>query len=451
MPRGTRTNAPDDGYRPWKGREGPWLTTDDMKLEAAKRDGAFLSPHYRYAPALLRWRCKSGHLFERIGTEVRGGQWCTVCSPRQPRLTIADMRKIARERGGDCLSEKYNARPKKLEWRCAKGHAWRAAGVTVRQGSWCPHCAGRARKTIDDVRRIARKRGGDCLSKEYRPAPARLLFVCARGHRWRTAATLVCWKGAWCALCGANRLRIEDLQALAVSRGGECLSKVYRAGQSLRWRCAVGHEWRADPVVVKFGTWCPRCHGMHKTIRDMQELARTRGGTCMSATYAGAFTKLRWQCEKRHIWDATPTSVGAGRWCPRCGGKASYTIDQIREIASLRGGRCLERSVTGVRTPMRWRCNAGHEWKAPIMYIVAGQWCPLCNTPEARRRHAVTAALHHGGTCDVEAYRTIDSVLTWTCRRGHQWPMTARDVFKGDWCARCPSRPARWEKRPATR
>jgi len=54
------------------------------------------------------------------------------------------------------------------------------------------------------------------------------------------------------------------------------------------------------------------------TIRDMQELALSRGGQCLSADFVDIKTKLKWKCAFGHEWEATPRLLKAGHWCPEC-------------------------------------------------------------------------------------------------------------------------------------
>ncbi|WP_321945847.1 zinc-ribbon domain-containing protein [Paraburkholderia sp. J10-1] len=51
----------------------------------------------------------------------------------------------------------------------------------------------------------------------------------------------------------------------------------------------------------------------------MEEIARERGGRCLSAAYLGNKVKLTWECNRGHVWDATPVNITSkGRWCPTC-------------------------------------------------------------------------------------------------------------------------------------
>ena len=54
----------------------------------------------------------------------------------------------------------------------------------------------------------------------------------------------------------------------------------------------------------------------------MQALAKERGGKCLSTAYGDAHTKLQWQCQEGHEWEATLSTVKLrlkkGYWCLKC-------------------------------------------------------------------------------------------------------------------------------------
>ena len=123
---------------------------------------------------------------------------------------------------------------------------------------------------------------------------------------------------------GHPPLTIQKMQEIAESRGGRCLSKVYRGILiELHWECAKGHKWWAMPNnIISNNTWCPICAGnVRLTIEEMQDIAESRGGRCLSKKYINVQTKLKWQCSKGHRWQATPSNIKSGTWCPTCAGK----------------------------------------------------------------------------------------------------------------------------------
>ena len=139
------------------------------------------------------------------------------------KLTIQKIRALAKERGGTCLSITYVNAVTKLRWRCAKGHEWEAVPNSVKdQGTWCPTCSGNTRLTIAEMRAVARRRGGRCLSTAYVNARTKLQWKCRKGHEWQAIADSI-KRGSWCPLCASvrarpeRRLTIDQMQVLARS------------------------------------------------------------------------------------------------------------------------------------------------------------------------------------------------------------------------------------------
>ena len=115
-------------------------------------------------------------------------------------------------------------------------------------------------------------------------------------------------------------LSLEQMQQIAKDRGGKCLSGSYKnAHTKLLWECSKGHRWEAKPYQVKQRAWCPLCaHTTKRTIEEMHQVAAERGGMCLSDTYVNNATKLLWECSEGHQWQATPNLVLKGYWCVRC-------------------------------------------------------------------------------------------------------------------------------------
>jgi hypothetical protein len=172
--------------------------------------------------------------------------------------SIKELREIAKLRGGKCLSRRYLGTHSKHLWRCSEGHEWKATFDSVRRGSWCPYCAGQGR-TIDDIKALARDRGGACLSLRFEGMAVKLLWQCSQGHRWRAIPSSI-RLGTWCPICRSTKLTIEQMRELAARRNGQCISKRYvNESAKLRWQCAAGHRWLAAPKHIKEGRWCPTC------------------------------------------------------------------------------------------------------------------------------------------------------------------------------------------------
>ena len=187
------------------------------------------------------------------------------------KLTIEEMHALAQHRGGKCLSNKYVSAHSKLLWECAEGHQWKASPTHIKYGRWCPVCAvttkaQKQRLDIQEMHVLAQYRGGKCLSNKYVSVRSKLLWECAEGHSWETTPNNV-KRGSWCPICGIEkrtakkRLAFNEMHRVATKKGGKCLSTTYKNTQSkLLWECEKGHQWEASLSNVKKGSWCPYCY-----------------------------------------------------------------------------------------------------------------------------------------------------------------------------------------------
>lgn len=224
----------------------------------------------------------------------------------------------------------------KVWWICKCGHEWEATIYNRSNGTGCPYCAGQ-KVSIDNCLATVNPQ----LSAEWHPekneglspfdvtsaSGLKVWWLCNKGHEWKaTIAGRVA--GSGCAECAKNKkLSIEIMKELAQKRNGKCLSSVYKNScTKLTWQCSKDHIWEATPNSIRSGSWCPIC-GKEKlkgkgrnnvTILDMKNLAEGRNGKCLSDCYQNNHTKLTWQCEKGHVWQARPNNIKNGSWCPIC-------------------------------------------------------------------------------------------------------------------------------------
>ncbi len=178
---------------------------------------------------------------------------------------------------------------------------------------------------------ICRVLGGECISKQFSGYKTKLIVRCKDGHTWGILPGKLV-SGQWCPDCMAlkmaainTRHTIEEMQAWAEANGGKCLSDKYISfSEKLEWECSSGHRWTANPSNISLGKWCRICS--QKKVADRNrgnldkylKIAKSKGGNCLSEEYVNARTKLKWICEKEHIWEATPDAIRSGSWCKLC-------------------------------------------------------------------------------------------------------------------------------------
>lgn len=223
--------------------------------------GRLISTVYISCHEKMLFECAKGHEFKATPANILKNQWCPYCAGNV-RHDISIIQALAKERGGKCLSIRYRGIDTPLEWECASGHKWKASPGSIKfNDSWCPKCAGLQKLDINEMRSIAVSRGGKCLSRTYVNANSKLLWQCGKGHRWEAIPNSV-KRGTWCVVCaGRDKLSLESAQKIARARGGECLSRRFiNARYKMKWRCARGHTW--DNTLDKIKNrkqWCRRC------------------------------------------------------------------------------------------------------------------------------------------------------------------------------------------------
>lgn len=374
-----------------------------MQRLAKIRGGKCLSSEYGNNKTKLEWQCKEGHRWKAVPSSVMSGSWCGKCSNATRmvglKLSIEEMQNIAAERGGRCISAEYVDALTKLEWECADGHKWRARPHSIKRGDWCPECGGTKKLTINDMHDLADSRGGKCLSSEYINIRTALEWECSEGHRWSEPPDKIRYRKYWCPKCliisrgttpAGNKSSfsrrpqktIHDMQVLATSRGGACLSRQYKTSRTnLRWRCEEGHVWNATPAAIIAGHWCHKCSGnLKKTIEEMQQLASSRGGKCLSTKYENAMTKLHWECSEGHDWWAAPNNVvHAKSWCPECSGNVKQSVDDMHQLAKTKNGKFLSKTYSRSTDLHLWQCEDGHVFECRPNDVTQGVWCSVCS------------------------------------------------------------------------
>ena len=187
-------------------------------------------------------------------------------------------------------------------------------------------------EALNKIKQIAINRGGECLSNEYFGSNEKLIFKCGNcNHVWKTTPRDING-GSWCHRCAGRAFTINDVIEFAKIKNGKCLSNEFIISKKkLIWECDKNHTWIASFSQVRRGTWCPTCShsnaGKNKIIPiDVyKEVAKNKGGECLSNSVKDSNSKLEWKCSEGHIWFATASEVkNTSQWCPICARKSAW-------------------------------------------------------------------------------------------------------------------------------
>jgi hypothetical protein len=340
---------------------------------------------------------------ELLGKEIENRKVLATVKEANPKtdriqLSIQKILDIAKSKDGVCVSKKYFNDTTPLIWRCSKGHEWTTMPKKIKNGSWCPKCAGNTKSSIEDIIELIQKRGGKCFLETYQNRYTKIDIECEQGHKFISTAKSV-KRGNWCPKCAIDerarkrKLCIDDMHLVAKRKQGKCLSLIYTdINTKLIWECVNGHQFSSKPGNVKSGKWCPKC--AIKRIVDKAVLERKRiieqilidrkGKIIAINSDYSRISEATWQCGKGHIWTTRIANILVGHWCAKCSNKDNWnnkrtTIQEINQLAKSKGGACLSMSYENPETKIEFICKEGHTWTALWHNIKSkGCWCPQC-------------------------------------------------------------------------
>jgi hypothetical protein len=161
----------------------------------------------------------------------------------------------------------------------------------------------------------------------------------------------------------------------------------------MRWKCACGHEWTTTSGNVRnLGSWCLICSGRsRKSIEQARKEGLAVGLTLISTEYKNAKSPLLWRCEAGHEVLELQKDIVRGRTCRVCRSQRKPSIQDLRDAANRRGGTCLSEKYIGATKHYTWKCHVeGHApWSATWHSIIRGSWCARCY--EDRRKSKKTS------------------------------------------------------------
>lgn len=132
-----------------------------------------------------------------------------IIKKKLSNITIEEINDYVTKKGGKCLSNECNGWYEKLKYQCKNGHKWTTTPYKlIKEKQWCPTCSGRKANVyrkldFQDIKKLAEKRNGECLSKEkdYINTNSKFKWRCEHGHEWYASITSIKHGNKWCPYC----------------------------------------------------------------------------------------------------------------------------------------------------------------------------------------------------------------------------------------------------------
>ena len=162
---------------------------------------------------LKEWICKKGHIYPcRVSDRTKeDGRGCPFCAGKKVLKGFNDLQTkfpdIAAEAYGWDPSTITGGTPRKMEWKCKKGHIY-SSSVATRTGmrTECPFCAGKkVLKGFNDLQTkfpdIAAEAYGWDPSTVVAGTEKKMYWKCKEGHIYSSLVANRTGKGSGCSQC----------------------------------------------------------------------------------------------------------------------------------------------------------------------------------------------------------------------------------------------------------
>lgn len=424
----------------------------ELQKIAKSKGGVLLSKAINNNKEKLKWKCANDHEFWLNAHNLKQNQWCSKCSAsigeNLTRYYLEHLFKVKfSKKNPEWLT--FNTSPLELDGYNSRNNiAFEYQGVQHKKYTPYFHRNGKVdfenqQKRDEFKRKTCNARGVKLIEIDDESTGRDELFdkiieECRRFNLVLRRSTKPNIESFYKKFYKNDLIPILKI---VNEKNGECLENVYQGENvTLIFKCQRGHKFTKTPTKIKAGIWCPEagCNPKARDENKVRQYIKNKGGT-MRGTYTNRKSELHFICEKGHTNKTTWASLN-GHWCSECAGNKWGTIEEMRKIASTKGGRCLSEKYLGSGVELEWECNKNHRsWFAtPSNVKTKGSWCPKC-APNSMRslKDMKNLARKFNGKCNSIKYHNTQTKLDWECSKHHVWTATPNNVLKGNWCPEC--------------
>lgn len=240
----------------------------------------------------------------------------------------------------------------------------------------------------------------------------------------------------------------------------------YGSNRVVWWKGKCGHEWKTSVKARTKGEDCPYCAGKRVLIgfNDLatvcpeliEEWSDKNVDADIRSYTAGSQKKVWWKGKCGHEWQAVIKNRVNGSKCPYC---TSHKIKKgENDLSSTRPDIAKEWSernypikpsdvMANTNRKYWWKCDKGHEWKAPVSSRNKGTKCPYCSgiillpgfNDLASTNPELVKDWSNKNTLSPNAVNAMSRIsIIWSCKKcGYEWRTPVYKRARGGGCPCC--------------
>jgi hypothetical protein len=291
---------------------------------------------------------------------------------------------------------------------------------------------------LEEVQKIAKLKGGICLSKTYKRATDKLEFKCSEGHVFHKDFKRILHKNEWCQKCGRNTSE-------------EVCRYVFESLLNIKFEKTIfnykGHNLELDGYnknkSIAFEYNGKQHYELTTYIKAKKELDYRKYLDKLKIEYCKAHKinlivipyTIQNDDLPNHIKSVLNIENSKEIDIDSFINGYSYYKNRKQEIEKTilnKNGRLLKFNLDSIEVT----CGNGHIWTTKYYVIKKGHWCKLCansnrvrsfsNENIARKPSDIKNTLKKEGiTCVNESdYKNGKTVLTFKCKNNHTFTDT---------------------------
>lgn len=239
----------------------------------------FVTQYSTYESSIIVRCADCGHRWTTTPDNLMKAPGCPKCSKHHVRSELDFLEDLRRVNPNVELLGAYVNMGTKTLVKCKRcDHKWRPTPTSLLRGTGCPKCAGNAGKSQEEfVKEVAEKNPAIEVVGRYVRSNIKIEVRCrACGNAWKATPNNLL-NGSGCPECARKKKKSigrlsneEFVQRLAEANPSiEPLAKYNGIGRKLAIKCKVcGHEWHAVPGALLKGHGCPRCAAVSTSIME---------------------------------------------------------------------------------------------------------------------------------------------------------------------------------------
>ena len=356
---------------------------------AKTNNGRCLSLSCKNIDDKVELQCQNNHSWQVAARSIiYQKSWCKICAGTE-LLNIEIAKDIARQRAGECLSNVYVGANEKLLWRCYFGHTWTATLNSTRNlHSWCPSC------NIYVGEEITRQLFEILFAEKFKKIRLSIMDDMELDGYCEKLNLAFEYDGnihyKFMKHIHKTENRFKEIQNRDILKTDLCKKNnitLIRVPYYTKYddiQQFIIDECQKNEIVVTYTnkidyTTFTDIYKLNETkYNDLKNIIESKNGTILTSSYISNNEPFEVRCSNQHIWKTCGKNIKDGYWCPVCAKKQKHTIEEMQELAKIKGGRCLSNSYFNNNTKLQWECKNNHIWEAVPKSIIRGVWCNDC-------------------------------------------------------------------------